>query len=160
MYDVNRYWKTYREKILKWSLARNWYYMVNLYLNWKRKFCTIHRLVLITFEWLEEWKQVNHKNWVKIDNELENLEWMTQSENTLHASRNWLLNPYRKWKTWKLNPFSKQVNQYTLDWEFIKTWDANRDASRELWITQTWISACATWKNKTAWWFIWKYNQT
>lgn len=48
-----------------------------------------HRVVLSTFAPVEGWENltVNHKNGIKTDNCLENLEWMTQSENTSHARR-------------------------------------------------------------------------
>ena len=43
----------------------------------------MHRLVLETFNPIENMKemQVNHKNWDRLDNRLENLEWVTPKEN-------------------------------------------------------------------------------
>jgi len=46
----------------------------------------IHRLVAKAFiDNYSEYLQVNHKNCVKHDNRLENLEMVTQSQNTKHA---------------------------------------------------------------------------
>lgn len=49
----------------------------------------VHRVVLSVFSPVEGMENltVNHKNGVTTDNRLENLEWMTQSENTAHARR-------------------------------------------------------------------------
>ena len=49
----------------------------------------VHRLVALTFLKYDDKKQVvNHKNGIKTDNCLDNLEWCTRSENDLHAYAN------------------------------------------------------------------------
>lgn len=67
---------------------RQGYKEIYLYLaNGQRKCFKVHRLVMNSFKPIEnsDLLQVNHINGVKNDNRLENLEWVTRSENILHA---------------------------------------------------------------------------
>ena len=52
----------------------------------------VHRLVLCKYSPTENqtFLQINHKNGIKTDNSLDNLEWCTQSENQIHAFENGL----------------------------------------------------------------------
>lgn len=56
--------------------------------------CLIHRLVAIAFINNEfDYPIINHKNCIKIDNRIENLEWCTYSQNNIHAIENKLYTP-------------------------------------------------------------------
>lgn len=71
---------------LKPKLRRDGYHEVCLYKDRKQHYRMVHRLIAAAFiENAEEKPCVNHKNGVKTDNRLVNLEWVTYSENTAHA---------------------------------------------------------------------------
>lgn len=74
-----------KSKSLKKITNKNGYQMVHLYKNSKRTHCYIHRLVAISFLKSSNKNCVNHINGNKSDNRVENLEWVTHSENNLHA---------------------------------------------------------------------------
>lgn len=53
----------------------------------------------------------------------------------------------------------KPVNQYTLDGEYVKTWESAADASRELVVNRQKISACCNGKRKKTGGYIWRYAE-
>jgi len=73
-------------KILKQKDYRHGYKGITLYNKGKFKTHQLHRLIMLTFKQDEyfEGALVNHKNNIKYDNRLENLEWCTQKENIQH----------------------------------------------------------------------------
>ena len=69
------------KRLMKKNVSNRGYERVTI----KGKQVSVHRLVCIAF--LEEDKNkkiVNHKNGIKTDNKIENLEWVTCRENTMH----------------------------------------------------------------------------
>lgn len=153
------YLRTWKEWIMKPFLKKEWYLSIVLSSNNKRYKYYIHRLVAQAFIPNPKDKpQVNHKNWIKSDNTVENLEWCTASRNLKHKFRKLWYKPYNLWNIWKHSPISKKVNQYTKEWTFIKTWDCITDVYRKIWISRQQICKVCKFKEKSAWWFIWRYN--
>lgn len=86
---------TYTELILIPQLSKWGYLRVQLSNNHKYRKFTVHRLVLETFKPMIKKLQVNHINGIKTDNRLCNLEWVTPSQNVIHAFKNKLREPLR-----------------------------------------------------------------
>lgn len=173
LYQVSNEWlvkslKFWKEIVLKWSISKCWHSYINLYLKWIRYATSNHREVAISFiENPDNFPCVLHRK-EDLDengmlyNGVDNLYWGTQKENMKDMFRKWRANIQNNYifilKFWKDHHWSKSINQYTLSWEFIKTWDSIKDVERQLWIFNTNISACCSWKRKTAGWFVWKYK--
>lgn len=88
-------------KILKPYLNKDGYPTVNLYLGSKKKLLNIHRIVALAFiENLEKKPTINHKNSIRYDNRVENLEWATYSENNKHAHDFGFKKPNKGEKCW------------------------------------------------------------
>ena len=75
--------------LLKPQYDKGGYLQVRLYKNGKRKGKLIHRLVLEAFvENPNNLPEVNHKDEIKDNNNVENLEWCTSAYNVNHGTRN------------------------------------------------------------------------
>lgn len=74
------------ERVMKLGLSTAGYSQANLKSNKKAKSVSVHRLVAKHFIPNDnDTLEVNHKNGIKTDNRVENLEWVTRSQNIQHS---------------------------------------------------------------------------
>lgn len=88
--------------ILKPGLNSSGYRVIHVFVSGKKKSVFVHRLVLLAF-YGESDLQGNHKNGIKTDNRLSNLEYCTRSENIAHAYKIGILPTGEKHHSSKLN---------------------------------------------------------
>lgn len=128
------------------------YLRIKLSKNNKSKTFSIHRLVMEAFELNDENKRcVNHKNGIKNDNRLINLEWMTHGENMRHAL-DVLHNTNNK-------AAQKRVLQYSMSGDLINSWVSMTEASKSIDIDHRRISdCCRNIKPHLGGGFLWKFE--
>lgn len=91
LYQVSNYGrirslKWGRITMLKLSMTAPGYYRISLSVLGKVRYQYVHRLVVETFIGHHPYKNViNHIDGNKLNNRVENLEWVTQSENAIHS---------------------------------------------------------------------------
>lgn len=139
------YNNTNKTHLLTKTLTPYGYYRIGLNKDKKRKLFFVHKLVAEAFiHNPNNYPQVNHIDGNKLNNNVNNLEYCTQSHNIKEAYRLKLMKP-RKIK----------INQFDLQGNFIKQWHSIKEI--ELFYNCRHISDCCKGKRKTAKGFIWKY---
>ena len=85
--DTNGVVYSKKGKPLKWSINTHGYGMIKFCINGQVKGFGVHTIVARQFipGETEERNQVNHIDGNKLNNNVDNLEWVTQSENIRHA---------------------------------------------------------------------------
>lgn len=148
-------------KVLKQYIGSNGYYRIGLYKDKKTKVFEVHRLITKTFiDNVENKKEVNHIDGNKLNNNINNLEWVTHKENINHAWKTKLFEPVREAsrRYGKDNPAAKRVVQYDLKGNIIKRYDCIVEAVRETNISKTNIGKCCNYRQKTAGGYIWRFD--
>lgn len=80
-------WSCYLKRFLKLNITSKGYIKAHLLYKGRSTNLFIHRLVMTTFSPIENMDEltINHKNGVKTDNKIGNLEWCTRRYNNRHA---------------------------------------------------------------------------
>lgn len=148
-------------KLLYPRINRTGYYCLTLCVKYKRWDGELHRLIALTFIPNPENKPcVNHKNGIKTDNRIQNLEWVTRSENMKHAVKMGLINfKDRKQvdRSGALNPMAKSVIQYDLTGNKIQEYETLTKAAQSVGGCRVAIRNCAEGKTKKSSGYIWRY---
>ena len=127
-----------------------------------KKTYLVHRLVADTFiPNPKNEKTVNHKNGIKSDNRVENLEWCSYSDNIKHAFRQLGRRPTSHWTGVKegKSPFAKKVQQISPNGELIVIHESMTTAARVTNTHLSCISQAINGKIKTAGGFLWRYDK-
>lgn len=173
-----------KERIRKQQLSPKGYLSITITNGTTRKKYQVHRLVAQAFiPNLQNKETVNHKNGIKTDNRVENLEWATQKENVIHSwkqglakmtnsklqacrengrknVKKLLLNQYKvKHPNGKDNPRSKTIIQYDKEMNKIQEYCGIRELCRKKGYSDSFIIKCCKGKCQTAYGYIWRYKE-
>ena len=152
-YEVNQFGEIrhrIRKKILK-PRINNGYQYVNFKINGKNINFSVHRIVANAFiPNPNGYTEVNHKDYNRSNNCVDNLEWVSSSQNKYHA---FLKEENKKSR-------GKAVNQYTEEGILIKTFDTITEAAQALGCCVAAISNCCLRRTKTSQGFLWSFVES
>ena len=140
----------HKGKIKSIRQDKDGYLIATLHKQCKQQTVKIHRLVAEAFiPNPNKLPQVNHKDENKQNNCVDNLEWCTQQYNMSYGS----------FRSKVAEGHKKAIIQLTLDNKFIKRWASAKDASQQLNLHATAITACCKGKSYKTGGFRWKYEK-
>ena len=148
--DDGQVWSFYTNKFLKQKIDKYGYACVSLSKDGKSLSRTVHRLVAKAFIPNPENKPtVNHKDENKLNNCVNNLEWIRHIDNINFGTR-----------TERAGySLSKPILQYSKSGEFIREWPGAHEVERMFGIANSHINDCCRGKRKSAGGFIWRYKE-
>ncbi len=137
------------KKILKGRISKSGYYQVSIKIDVNQKFCNryIHRLVAIY--WIDNpnnKREVNHKDGNKLNNNINNLEWITPSENQK-----------RRHKIGITKTSNRKVGKFTKQGELVVEYESIIAAALAERHPRVSIDNVLQGKNHTLCGYVWKY---
>lgn len=162
LYQISNFGRVKNSKdfIMRQKASKDGYIRIQLYKDKKYVVKYVHILVASAFIPNTNHKsEVNHIDADKSNNNVNNLEWVTRSENHHHAVRMGLkpICPTIG-KYGKDNPCVKPIYQYDLNGKFLKKWDCREDAANYYHCTKNSISRCMNGVRKSCKGYIWKHT--
>lgn len=156
-YEINKEGNIFslkRDKYLKYSIQKSGYKYVYLCKNGKQKAFLLHRLIALNFlPNPENLPEINHIDGNKLNNDLNNLEWVTRSQNQKHA----YLNKLNHCNYGGEHHNSKKVGQYTKSGVLIKTWNSVIEAANNILNVSKCIQRVCRNERKSYNKFVWRY---
>ena len=149
-----------KEKVMVLGKTTRGYMNVVLCKNKKHRTFTVHRLVAETF--IPNplcLYTVNHKNEIKTDNRVENLEWMSLADQNRYGTRTERAIAKSR-ITNRNNALSKQVLQFDKNGCFIAEYPPIREVHRLFGFDACHISSCCNNKRNTANGYVWKFKES
>lgn len=149
--------KNSKGKVLKACSDQKGYLMVNLRKEGKSYTKRVARLVGKNFiPNPENLAQINHKNGIKSDNRVENLEWNTPKDNIQHAYKELNRKGSQYGRLGSNSPFAKRVVQLDKQDNIIKVWGSMKEAAQFFGVRRQAIYECIKGNCKTIKNFKWK----
>jgi len=178
-YQVSTFWRV--RSFCSWERVEKkiwttplWYSYVTLWSHKNKKKFRIWRLVALSFLpnplYLPE---VNHKDFDRSNNKLDNLERVSRQQNISRSRENfmkWIAKREQKYKDWVMVRIKNQatywqhrkkpVTKMDLEWNEIERYESIEDANRKNGFPKqcVWICNCCKWRLKTYKWFKRKYT--
>lgn len=160
------YNRTGNEKDLKININEHGYKYVTLCKNSKLKVMTIHRLIANAFiPNPNKYPCVNHKDEVKTNNSIDNLEWCTYKYNNNYGTKKERISKSntgkKKSKEAVLKMIEKRsvkVYQYDREINLVKIWKSARECGRNGYNTGH-VASCCRGEEKTHKGYIWSTKE-
>lgn len=150
-YEVNQFGEVrhkQRQHILKPRSNNGGYLYVNFKVNGKNTNFAVHRIVANAFiPNPNGYTEVNHKDYDKTNNCVENLEWVSSSQNKSHA----FLKKENK------DSRGKAVNQFDRNGNFLATYASVSEAAEKIGCSVAAISNCCLGRSKTSQGYRWSF---
>lgn len=149
-------------KLLTPTFDKNKYLKVGVTKDKKLYNRYVHRLVATAFLPNPNNKpSINHKNGIRTDNKVSNIEWCTEKENSIHSVRvlgSKVPPPFFKGKKGKDLPYSRQVRKLDKNTgEVLGEFECCTEAAEKTGVGNSQIGKAAKGVQKTAGKFKWEY---